>query len=162
MSSSRDGSRGRAFPRALAIVLLGVGLGLVGNLISPRGLPLVTPPKRIPKPEEFISLEKAKELWSSGTALFLDAREPADYAAGHIGTALNLPALSFERHFGDVAPLITPASPLVLYCDGQECDQSHRLAESLRRLGYTNSLILSNGWTVWRQAGLPTKQGGKE
>ena len=41
-------------------------------------------------------------------AIFLDAREPQDYAAGHIGNALNLPGLRFEAHFGKVAPLFDP------------------------------------------------------
>src|SRR6187200_1669774 len=112
----------KLLPRALAIVLLGVGLGLVGNQVSPRGIPLIAPPKQAPKADEFIPLEKAKELWGNGAAMFLDAREEADYAAGHIGNALNLPALSFERHLGEVAPMLTPESQLVVYCDGKECE----------------------------------------
>ena len=55
----------------------------------------------------------------------------------------------------------TPESPLVLYCDGTECELSHRLRESLRQLGYTNTHLLFNGLTAWRQAGLPTTQGGQ-
>ena len=47
--------------RAVLIVLVGVGLGLVGNAVSPRGIPLITPPKKQPKPDEFIKIEKAKE-----------------------------------------------------------------------------------------------------
>ena len=150
----------KSLPSALAIVCLGVVLGLAGNQLSPRGLPLITPSKKIAKAEEFIALDQAKELWGNGTALFLDAREPADYAAGHIGNALNLPALSFERHFGVIAPMLTLESQIVLYCDGQECDLSHRLEKSLRQQGFTNAHILFNGWTAWRQAGLPTEAGG--
>ena len=148
-----------SLPTALVIVFLGAVLGLAGNQLSPRGIPLMTPPKKISKAEEFIALDKAKELWGAGVALFIDAREPADYAAGHIGNALNLPALSFERHFGAIAPMLTPESQIVLYCDGKECDLSHRLAESLRQQGFTNAHILFNGWTTWRQAGWPTEQG---
>ncbi len=151
----------RLLRQASVIVLLGVVLGLVGNQASPRRLPLITPPKKAAKADEFIALEKAKELWRGGAALFLDAREPADYAAGHIGNALNLPALSFDRYFSEIAPMLTPESPVVLYCDDKDCELSHRLQASLRQLGYTNALLLSNGWTAWRQAGLPTTQKGK-
>ena len=150
-----------SLPSALAIVLLGAVLGLAGNQVSPRGIPLMAPPKKVSNAEEFIALDKAKELWDSGATLFIDAREPADYAAGHIGNALNLPALSFERHFGAVAPMLTPESQFVLYCDGKECDLSHRLAASLRQQGFTNAHILFNGWTIWRQAGWPTQQGAR-
>ena len=152
----------KSLPRALAIVSLGVVLGLAGNRFSPRGIPLITPPKQAPELGAFIPIDKAKELWGSGSAVFLDAREPADYEAGHIASALNLPALSFERHFGDIAPMLTPESQVVVYCDGTECELSHRLADSLRQLGFTNVQILFNGWTTWRQAGLPTQQGGNK
>jgi rhodanese-related sulfurtransferase len=148
--------------RALIIVGLGLGLGLAANQISPRGIPLVAPRKEIAKADEFIPLDKAKQLWGLGTALFIDAREPADYAAGHIGNAFNLPAQSFAQHFGQLAPMLTTDSELVLYCDGKECDLSHRLADNLRQQGYTNLHILANGWTVWRQAGLPVTRGGQQ
>ncbi len=149
-----------SLPQALCIVLLGIVAGFAGNQISPRGLPLIAPPRQARKADIFITLDQAMQLWRGGAALFLDAREPADYAAGHIGNALNLPALSFSEHFGEVSPLLTPNSELVLYCDGEECDLSHRLAESLRQMGCTNSHILSNGWTSWRRAGLPATSGG--
>ncbi len=150
-----------SLPRALGIVLLGIVAGLAGNRISPRGLPLITPPRQTDQADGVIPLDQAKQLWHRGTALFLDAREPADYAAGHIGNALNLPAQSFAQHFGEIAPILTRESLLVLYCDGAECELSHRLRESLRELGYTNTHLLLNGWTAWRQAGLPTTTGGQ-
>lgn len=139
----------------LGIVLIGIGAGLAGNQLSPRGLPLKTPPKPTVSAETFLALGQAQELWNSGGAFFLDAREPADFAAGHIGNALNLPAQSFAQHFGAVVPMLTPQSVLVLYCDGTECELSHRLRESLHQLGYTNTHLLFNGWTAWRNAGLP-------
>ena len=142
----------RTLQQASVIVLLGVGLGLVGNQASPRGLPLITPPKAAAPADEFIALSEAKELWRGGAVLFLDAREPADYAAGHIGNALNLPAQSFEQHFGAIAPMLTPESRLILYCDGKECELSHRLRASLGQLGHTNAQLLLNGWTVDRKS----------
>lgn len=148
--------------QALIIVLLGCGLGLAANQISPRGLPLIALPKQEPAAEEFVALDQAAKLWHSGTAIFLDAREPADFDAGHIGNALNLPAHSFAQHFGEVAPILTPSSELVIYCDGKECDLSHRLKESLHQQGFTNTHLLFNGWTAWRAAGLPITSGGSK
>ena len=144
--------------QALILLVASMGLGLLGNAISPRGLPLRTPPSSSLEQEEFISLEQAKELWSNGAAIFLDAREPAEYSAGHIGNAFNLPGLRFETYFGDVAPILTPESQIVVYCDGIECDLSHRVSERLKQMRFTNVRILSNGWTVWRQAGLPIQE----
>jgi rhodanese-related sulfurtransferase len=143
--------------RALSIVVLGAVLGLLSNAIVPRGIPLVTPPKKVAKPEEFIPLLTAREMWDSGTTLFFDARKPEDFEAGHIAKALNLPAEQFEEQYPKVAPLLTPESPIIVYCDGEECDLSHRLVEQLRPQGYTNVLILSNGWTAWHAAGYPVE-----
>ena len=144
----------------LCIVLFGIGAGLAGNRLSPRGLPVIPPPKVVPQADGYLALDQAKALWHSGTALFLDARQPADYAAGHIGNALNLPAQSFAQYFVEVAPLLSPDSKFVLYCDGPECELSHRLREHLRQHGFTNTHLLFNGWSAWRQAGLPTGKGG--
>jgi rhodanese-related sulfurtransferase len=149
-------SKVRLLKQACVIMLLGAAVGLLGNHASPRGIPLITPPERVVKADEFIALDQAKELWHGGAALFLDAREPADYASGHIANALNLPAQSFEQHFGEIAPMLSHESPMVLYCDGKECELSHHLQNSLAQLGYTNTHLLFNGWTAWRQAGLPT------
>ncbi len=143
--------------RAALIVLLGAALGLLSNSISPKGIPLITPPKRVPKAEEFLPLDKAHELWQSGSAVFFDARKEEDFDAGHILNALNLPAEEFEQQYPKVAPMLTPESPIVVYCDGTECELSHHLADQLRPQGYTNIHILYNGWTAWRTAGFPVE-----
>jgi rhodanese-related sulfurtransferase len=145
--------------RALLIVFLGALMGLLSNAVSPKRIPFITPPKKAPKPEEFIALPKAHELWSGGNAFFLDARRPADFEAGHIANALNLPAEEFEQHFPTLAPMLSPESPLVVYCDGVECDLSHRLVEELRQHGYTNVHMLFNGWTAWHDAQFPVESG---
>jgi rhodanese-related sulfurtransferase len=149
----------RTIQRALLIGVLGAGLGLLVNTVSPWGIPYITPPKKLAKAEELLTLDQAKELWSSGTAVFLDAREPVDYAVGHIATAFNLPAANFEQYFPEVAQMLTFESPIVVYCNGEECELSHRLADKLHEQGYTNIRLLHNGWTVWQNAGLPSETG---
>jgi len=150
----------KSLARVLAIILLGAGLGLAANSLSPRGLSLIA---RSPAlvPGGFITLDQAVLLWRAGGVLFLDAREPADYSAGHIGKALNLPAQSFAEHFGAVAPLLTPDTELILYGDGGKYQLSQALADRLRRQGYANLHILSNGWAGWREANLPDTRGNK-
>ena len=145
--------------RALLIVLLGAGVGLLSNAVSPKGIPLITPPKKVPKAEEYLPLDKAHELWSTGATLFFDARRPEDYAEGHIANALNLPVEDFQQFYPKVAPMLAPDSTIVVYCNGTECELSHRLATELHQLGYTNVHMLFNGWAAWRSAGFPTEAG---
>lgn len=151
----------RAFQQALLIVLAGLTLGLVANAVSPRGIAYITPPKPAVPDANFIALGDAKELWGSGAGFFLDARAPADYAAGHIAGAFSLPVEAFEVHFNNVAPMLAPDTPVVAYCDGVDCELSHQLAGKLRELGYKNVRVLVNGWTTWRTAGYPTHTGAQ-
>ncbi len=150
----------RTLQRALLIVVAGTALGLVANTLSPRRIPYITPPKKVLKAEDSITLEQAQAVWSTGAAFFLDARSPEDYAAGHIANAFNLPAEAFEENFPKVAPMLTPETALVAYCDGDECELSHRMVEKLRQFGFTNVRILTNGWTAWSLARLPVEKGG--
>ena len=149
----------RTFVRALVIVGLGLTLGLAANTISPKRIPFLRPPPKALKPGEMLTLEEAKVIFESGTAFFLDARSPADFEAGHIAGAFNVPAEAFDEHFPQVAPILSPDRPLVVYCDGLECELSHHLADKLRERNFLNVRILRNGWTVWRTAGLPTQTG---
>ena len=149
----------RTLQRAIIIVVAGVALGLVANAVSPRHIPYIAPPKLKLENKDVVTLDEATELWRTGAAFFLDARAPADFNAGHIANAFSVPAESFEEHYANVAPMLAPDSPIVAYCDGPDCELSHRLADRLRQLGYKNVRVLVNGWTVWRGAGLATQTG---
>ena len=149
----------RTLRQTLVIILAGAALGLAANEVSPRRIPFLTPPKALPQVTDTISLEVDKTLWSSGTALFLDARATADYNAGHIAGALSLPIEEFDDHYPQVQPMLTSDSSIVAYCDGVDCDLSHRLMDRFRELGYHNVRLLANGWTAWHTAGLLTHAG---
>ena len=147
----------------LALVIAGAGaaLGLAVNTVSPRHIPIIAPPKAAPQPTDFVPFAEARQLWESGAVFFLDARAPADYKAGHIAGAYNLPAEEFDARYPQTATMLTPETVIVTYCDGLECDLSHHLTDRLRELGYKNVRILQNGWTAWRQAGLATTTGNR-
>jgi rhodanese-related sulfurtransferase len=147
----------RTFLRAVVILLTGTVAGLVVNLGSPYGIPVRTPARGALPTEQVVPLTEARQLL--GAALFLDARRAEDYALGHIAGAFNLPADDFDAQYPQVAGLLSPTGPVVVYCDGVDCDLSHRVRERLAALGYPQTRVLVNGWTVWRAAGLPTTTG---
>ena len=156
-----DGRVACTLRQAFIIVLAGAVLGLAANALSPRRIPFLTPPKALPHAADVATLEEAKALWNSGTAFFLDARAPADYQAGHIAGALSLPIDDFDSYYLQVQPMLTPDATIVAYCDGLDCDLSHRLMNRLRELGYHNVRLLVNGWTTWHTAGLLTHSGAQ-
>jgi rhodanese-related sulfurtransferase len=149
----------RTIQRALVIVLAGAVLGLAANAVPPRRIPYLTPRKAASRAEDTVALQQAQELWASGSAFFLDAREPADYAAGHIAGALSLPIEEFNDRFAPVERMLTPDATIIIYCDGLDCDLSERLMVRLRELGYHNVRHLVNGWSAWRRAELATHTG---
>jgi rhodanese-related sulfurtransferase len=149
----------RTVQRSLVIVVASAALGLAVNAVSPRRIPYITPPPKQHTESEFIPLADAYERWQSGAAIFLDAREPADYQAGHIPNAFSLPVDGFNDHYPNVAPYLTTDSVIVCYCDGEQCDLSHRLAAMLKLQGFKKIRVLKNAWTSWRQAGYPTNTG---
>ena len=149
----------RTILRALLIALIGAVFGLLHNAVSGHHIPYFAPPKVAPMASDFIPVDEAGQFWLASSGFFLDARAPADYAAGHITGAYSLPVEAFETRYPKVADMLTLESRLVLYCDGLKCDLSHDLATRLRQLGYKNIRILQNGWTEWRSAGFSTTTG---
>ncbi len=149
----------RTLLRALLLVLASLAVGLAVNAVSPRRIPYWRPPVVALRPDEVVSLAEAEQLWREGKTLFFDARAPADYAAGHIALAYNLPAEAFDRFYPRVAGLIAPDIPVVVYCDGEQCDLSHDVMRQLRTLGVTQARVLVNGWTVWQHESLAVHTG---
>ena len=88
----------RTVTRALLLAVAGTVLGLTGNTLSPKRIPLIAP---VPPPVPdgvYVPLDEAQKLWQqTGLAFFFDARDPEDYAAGHIALAHSLPVHDFDE-----------------------------------------------------------------
>jgi rhodanese-related sulfurtransferase len=104
-----------------------------------------------------IPMAEAWEKHEKGAVLFIDARSPEDFQAGHIKGAVNLPNQAFDEVFPELVEEIEKWGHLVTYCDGRDCVLGHALAEKLYQLGFKNVSYLVNGWTSWRERGLPTE-----
>ncbi len=155
------------------IILIGSVMGLIYNAVSPGGIALkgnwspkitsdslvvpygyeedVDPPA--------ISLDYAMMKFQSKKTIFLDARYPEDFKAGHIKGAVNLPYEESEEYAPQVLPKLPQEEEIIAYCDGTECEESLLLARELRELGYENIKVFFGGWQEWQQAGLPIETG---
>jgi rhodanese-related sulfurtransferase len=118
----------------------------------------------------FIALAETEDLFSQRMQgaeglLFIDSRNPADFAAGHIPGALNVP-LERAQHSRkkEAAPdwsamLGSPgARTLVIYCEGGDCQASISLAKIIHDRGYQDIRIFAGGWVEWSAAGLPEEK----
>ena len=94
--------------------------------------------------------------------LFLDARRSSVYADGHIAGARSFPV--WESDVDDrVKKLfeegLDQRAPVVAYCSGGNCEDSHMLAEKLYKVGFDNVLIYKDGFPDWQKRGLPVSKG---
>jgi len=73
----------------------------------------------------------ARRLVAAGVKV-VDVRTPAEYAAGHVPGAVNVPYDEMERRYGELGP---PTTPLLLYC------------HSGRRSGIAIRMLKQKGFT---------------
>lgn len=150
--------------KTVIIIGLSVGLALAFNATRPDRLPLVHDPEvaaQAAAQRGEISLADAVLLFESGEAVFVDAREAGEYELGHIEGALSLDPLSFGQSFPALREQLEGTTTIVTYCDGEYCELSRELAEQLKSMGLQDVRVLKNGWTLWRDQGMPTATGSQ-
>lgn len=105
-----------------------------------------------------IGTDDAYQLWQMGTVVFIDARPPEEYEAGHIPAAFLVPPSSLDA--GRLIDLIDPAiggvdpsQRVVVYCEGGTCDASELVAYDLQDMGFTRVHIYVDGFPAWQGAG---------
>lgn len=105
-----------------------------------------------------VSLEEIDDLLAEG-ALLIDARSSEDFIAGHLGGAISLPLGQAEQMLGDFRTSVSLDIPLILYCSGYGCPDSHEVGILLIQKGYTDVLVYEGGYPEWRDAGRPIGRG---
>ena len=85
----------------------------------------------------------------SSLAARLDTREPADFAAGHIPGALNIPLPELDRR----DPRLAEATRILVYAQGYDSPLSPAAAKKLISLGYQNVYDFRGGAELWKAEG---------
>lgn len=96
---------------------------------------------------------EAVRLINREKGVVIDVCEPAEFAAGHVSGARNVPLASLEGHKSLPA---NKALPVVVVC--QSGARATRAAGVLRKLGYENTQVLAGGLRAWREANLPIEK----
>lgn len=152
--------------KTIAVILLAsIVLGFVYNHFSADGISLIRKPLLV----EYVDSTSAElgsdnikglilaqviQLQAQNIATFIDARDQWDYSEGHIKGAVNIPEFSFEPS-NKLLKTIEKDGIIIVYCDGDECDTSKRLASKLIELGYQNTFVFLGGMNEWIDADLP-------
>jgi len=154
------------------IILLGVSvlLALTVNFISPRGIALIgqwdtakgvitadPQPAEERKLQEIDSVTWAKEIYDKGHVLFVDARSQNNYEQGHIPGAVSLPLGQFDQMIESFLSKHALDQPMVTYCSGRTCEDSHHLARLLLEAGFTDVRVFIDGFPGWEAEGYPVE-----
>jgi rhodanese-related sulfurtransferase len=135
-----------------------------GAVLTPVGAPADSGKSFPPHPDK-AAVEIAPEdvaLLYRRKALFLDARRSSVFAEGHIAGARSFPVWESDidaRVKGLYEEGLDQQAPVVVYCSGGNCEDSHMLAEKLYMVGFDNVLIYKDGFPDWQKRGLAVSKG---
>ncbi|MBL0211342.1 MAG: rhodanese-like domain-containing protein [Holophagaceae bacterium] len=118
-------------------------------------------PPLVNEAQAAISGDEAVWLHAHG-ALFLDARRTAMYEAGHIPGSKNVSA--WEDGLAEKVDQLSLFTrdlkmPVVVYCSGGDCHDSHLVAQKLWLAGFRNLRIYTDGYPDWEARNLPLAKG---
>ena len=138
-----------------SILLVSILLGTAANLIPAHHIPWIGDWANYVKSQaatdglQVIDLPRTRTLIAAGTHLVFDARAIASYDAGHLPGALSFPVDDFATLYPQYAPLLDPSTLILVYCSGEECDESLLLGKQLRDHGHTNISLFPGGYSAW-------------
>ena len=89
----------------------------------------------------------------AGGARVIDVRAPAEYAAGHVPGAINIPIDQLEALFSQVTS--DPAAPVYFIC--AVGGRSARAVEIARARGLASPVNVEGGTMAWVSAGYPVE-----
>lgn len=101
--------------------------------------------------------------YQEGLVIFIDARDQAHFAEGHIPGAYPLDRYHPDK---DLAADLTPcqtADQIVVYCTGGECEDAEYTAILLREAGVPNEklFVYGGGFEDWSASHLPLEEGAR-
>ena len=111
-----------------------------------------------------IKYDDVKALHDAG-ALFLDARRTSVYEQGHIAGARPFSVWESDiddkvrKLFDERGEPAQQAQPIVVYCLGGDCEDSHMLAQKLWGIQFNNVYVYKDGYPDWATHRAPTHAG---
>ena len=98
-----------------------------------------------------VSALEAVQLMNRRDALVLDVRENAEFAAGHIPNARNIPFSELTDRLREVEKL--KSKPVIV--SGQSGSHASKVCAALKKIGFTDVVALRGGLNGWVEASLP-------
>lgn len=104
-----------------------------------------------------VAPDEARALLMKRSHLFVDARDPAEFAEGHIPGALLVPEEAMLTGLEAAVAGLDKAAPMVVYCGNLACPKSKDLAKALEQIGFTAVSVMPEGFEGWKAVGGPVE-----
>jgi rhodanese-related sulfurtransferase len=130
---------------------------------APGTAPTTEFPPHPDRPFVEITPDQAKALYDRG-AFFVDARRTAAYREGHVRGAQSIPVWESDADERVKALLDSGRdtnAPIVVYCSGGDCEDSHELAQKLWGITFDAVYVYRDGFPDWQKRGWPVAAGGE-
>ena len=107
-----------------------------------------------------VTLDEMSSMSLAASVTILDARPEIFYRVGHIPSALSLPRDEFQDHYHALESKLSPLKEkvVVVYCSGNDCQDSQLVADALLALGYKHVRVFRGGWDQWESAHYPKEK----
>lgn len=127
----------------------------------PEGKPAAQSVAKSGVPE--IGVDEAYEFFKND-APFLDARRTRFYLQGHVlrAKAMSVWEADLDKRISDLLSEVPLDLPMVIYCTGGDCEDSHMLAGKLKQAGFTNLHIFLEGFPKWVEKKYPVEKSEAE
>jgi rhodanese-related sulfurtransferase len=160
------------FFEILVIVAFSVVIAFVYNYTTTKPLPLIYHKKIVPKlddsqlfgngnsnnldsnkliSDKTVTFEQMNKVIESNTGEFIivDARNSDYWKKSKIGNSINIFPYEDESIVINKILDLPHDKKIIVYCDGGNCDSSHKIAEMMKNFGLENVFIYTGGWEEW-------------
>lgn len=98
-----------------------------------------------------ISILQATQLINQDKGVVVDVREPAEFSAGHLRDAKNIPLGELSKRMGELDKF--KSKTVIVMC--QSGNRSAGAAAQLKKAGFSDAFSLEGGIAAWQAQGLP-------
>ncbi len=98
-----------------------------------------------------VSILQATQMINQGKGMVLDVREPAEFSAGHMREAKNIPLAELSNRIGELDKF--KSKSVIVVC--QSGVRSAKAVAQLKKAGFAEAFSLDGGVAGWQAQGLP-------
>jgi rhodanese-related sulfurtransferase len=148
----------KLFKEVIWIIVISCAVGLVFNSFSPNGINVLENPwsrkaaegsRNAEDPITFVGFERVCQFLENREGVILDARNPKEYAEGHIPGAQLLFFYNMNEYYPGLEEQLRSAPAILTYCSDVNCEDSEFLANELLNLGHMPVYVYKGGMADW-------------